>query len=286
MSEDQIQVIAIDWSGAVAGAKSKIWLAQADGRSITRLQCGRDRRELIRHLMDEARKTPRFVAGLDFAFSFPQWFLRERELASTLDLWRLAERHSEEWLKECLAPFWGRNRTKKTKVEAEFRKTELAVPAVTGIRPKSVFQVYGAGAVGTGSVRGLPFLKQLHDAGFSIWPFDPPGWPLVVEIYPRLLTDKVNKSSPSQRLEYLQSRGFDFQPTILSTAASSEDAFDAAISAMRMAEEWHHLSQLPVIDDPQLRLEGVIWYPGWEADLVPHARWNKLLALDSRTACP
>jgi hypothetical protein len=252
-------------------AKNKIWLAESDGTSITRLECGRSRRELISDLIDVAGESPRLVVGLDFAFSFPEWFLRERGLASALELWSLAERESEQWLKECSAPFWGRNRTKKTNVEAEFRRTEQAVRPVTGIRPKSVFQVYGAGAVGTGSVRGLPFLKQLHDSGFSVWPFNPPGWPLAIEIYPRLLTDKVNKSSPPQRLEYLRSSGFDLPLSILERAASSEDAFDATVSAMRMARERQQLSRLPPIADAQLRLEGIIWYPGWEADVLRHA---------------
>ena len=35
-------------------------------------------------------------------------------------------------------------------------------------------------------------LRELQDAGFSVWPFDPPRLPLVVEIYPRWLTGPVN----------------------------------------------------------------------------------------------
>lgn len=37
----------------------------------------------------------------------------------------------------------------------------------TGFRPKSVPQIGGAGAVGTGSLRGLPVLHQLHDDAVS-----------------------------------------------------------------------------------------------------------------------
>jgi hypothetical protein len=260
---DKVRVVAVDWSGAIDGARRKIWLAESDGVSITRLECGRNRDELIKYLITMSREDPCFVVGLDFAFSLPQWFLRDRSLGSALDLWTVAERESERWLKECSGPFWGRNRTKKTKVEAEFRRTELAVPSVTGIRPKSVFQVYGAGAVGTGSLRGLPFLKQLHDAGFSIWPFDPQGWPMVVEIYPRLLTGPINKSNQSSRREYLASRGNLSQET-LGLAGSSEDAFDATVSAMIMAEEWDRLKILRPSHDSDLQLEGIIWHPGWE----------------------
>ena len=267
-NQDEVRVIAVDWSGALAGARRKIWLAETDGISVRRLESGRNREELIEHLVTLSRQNPRFVVGLDFAFSLPHWFLRDRGLASASDLWDLAQRESERWLEECSAPFWGRKRVKKTKVEEEFRRTERAVPGTTGIRPKSVFQVYGAGAVGTGSLRGLPFLKQLHDAGFSVWPFDPPGWPVVVEIYPRLLTGPINKSSHADRLEYLASTGLNLQPSMLSDAASCEDAFDAVVSAVNMAREWKELSALTPITEPQIRLEGVIWHPPWEESLA------------------
>jgi hypothetical protein len=261
---NQVRVIAVDWSGAIHGVKRKIWLAESDGVSVTKLECGRGRDALVEHLITLSAVDPQFVVGLDFAFSFPEWYLRDRGLASALDLWHLAERESEQWLKECSAPFWGRNRVKKTNVEAEFRRTELAVPGITGIRPKSVFQVYGAGAVGTGTLRGLPCLKRLHEAGFSIWPFDPPGWPMVVEIYPRLLTGPIIKSNQAARLNYLVSRGFNIGPEMLAVAASCEDAFDAMVSAISMAQEWERLAALRPTNDPDFQLEGIIWHPGWE----------------------
>lgn len=81
----------------------------------------------------------------------------------------------------------------------DLRRTDREAPAIGGIRPKSVFQIGGAGAVGTGSLRGMPILKRLRDAGFAVWPFDAPRWPCVVEIYPRLLTGAVNKGSAGAR---------------------------------------------------------------------------------------
>src|SRR5207249_2347049 len=100
---------------------------------------------------------------------------------------------------------------------------------------KSVFQIAGAGAVGTGSLRGMPALLDLRAAGFAIWPFDPPRLPMAVEIYPRWLTGRVNKSSPIARALYLATRFGEENRALLRTAASSEDAFDAAVSALRMA---------------------------------------------------
>jgi hypothetical protein len=171
----------------------------------------------------------------------------------------------EDWLSACVTPFWGRPGTRRPDLPAHFRRAELEVPAVGGTRPKSVFQIGGSGAVGTGSVRGMRLLHQLHRAGFSIWPFDPPGCPCVIEIYPRLLTGPVKKSNAAARVRYLDERHPHLQAEHRATAAGSEDAFDAAVSALVMARHVNDLSVLPAIDDPQLRREGMIWYPGWRA---------------------
>ncbi len=92
-SSSDLRVIAIDWSGAKSGARRKIWLAEArvgrDGSEpeIVRLECGRSRREIERHLLEEAEREPELIVGLDFAFSLPAWFLREHELTTARELW-------------------------------------------------------------------------------------------------------------------------------------------------------------------------------------------------------
>jgi hypothetical protein len=84
--------------------------------------------------------------------------------------------------------------------------------------------------------------------------------PLVVEIYPRLLTGPVNKSRLESRLAYLDAAFPDLPAGMRETAASSEDAFDAAVSALRMAAALDCAS-LPVIANADVLLEGVIWHP-------------------------
>jgi hypothetical protein len=42
--------IAVDWSGAARGAERRIWLAEVAGGRLVRLECGRSRAELVRHL--------------------------------------------------------------------------------------------------------------------------------------------------------------------------------------------------------------------------------------------
>ena len=226
------------------------------------LEDGRDREEITEHLIELAEPNPRLVVGLDFAFSLPRWFLTEHGLASVHELWSLVERDGETWLSQCDPPFWGKRGKKKPPIPHErlFRRTELDVPAPAGIRPKPVFQIFGPGAVGTGSLRGMPILRRLHSAGFSIWPFDPPGWPRVVEIWPRVLTGPVTKSSRPERAGYLQRHHPTLSQEHFALAVDSDDAFDAAVSALELAEHIDELSALPVLRDPQYLLEGVIWH--------------------------
>ncbi len=215
------------------------------------------------HLLELAEADPRVVVGLDFAFSLPAWFLQERGLCSARELWALASQEAEDWLAACSPPFWGRRGKPcpATPARLRFRRTDLAVPATGGIRPKSVFQVGGAGAVGSGSLRGMAMLDALRSAGFSVWPFDPPGWPRVVEIYPRVLTGRVRKSDRRSRIEYLRTRHPELTGEPQRSAESSEDAFDAAISALTMAAHLRELANLQPTTDPQLALEGLIWLP-------------------------
>ena len=80
--------MAVDWSGARVGAERKIWLAEVRDRRLVRLECGRSREELTRHLVDEAGADPDLVVGLDFAFACPAWFARQHGAETVEDVWR------------------------------------------------------------------------------------------------------------------------------------------------------------------------------------------------------
>lgn len=262
------RMIAIDWSGARQAAGQKIWLAEArpgdrhgDRPGLRRLEDGRDRAAIAEHLIEEAGKGAGLIVGFDFAFSLPDWFLEDRGLRSAPELWELVEREGEHWLAGCAPPFWGRPGKRRPDLPEHFRRTDQAVPAVGSIRPKSGFQIGGAGAVGTGSLRGMSILKRLRDAGFTIWPFDAPGRHVVVEIYPRALTGAVNKSDPAARDAYLRCHHPWLDVGLRLRAASTEDAFDAAVSALVMARHHRALSSLPSTADEMDRREGRIWLP-------------------------
>src|SRR5947209_3529399 len=148
-----MRIIAIDWSGRATGDRHAIWLAEARGGELTRLESGRTRDQIAEHLVELVRDDPELVVGLDFSFSLPAWFLVAQGYASAPDLWEGAARDGECWLRECRAPFWGRRGHRRPDVAAHFRVTEAVSPAFGGVRPKSTFQIGGAGSVGTGAVR-------------------------------------------------------------------------------------------------------------------------------------
>lgn len=259
-----MRVIAIDWSGARKGAEKRIWLAEAAEGQLTRLENGRGGEQIFDHLKAEAERDPRMIVGLDFAFSLPAWFLEERGFTSARELWELAGREAEEWLAGCEPPFWGRpgkGRPDLGSVRGHFRRTDTAVPDTGGIRPKSVFQIGGVGAVGTGSLRGMPILHRLAEAGFSVWPFDSPEPPLIVEIYPRVLTGAVNKSSASDRAIHLSAYRDALGDDLRERAASSDHAFDAAVSALIMSRNLEDFADLSTPVDRRMMLEGEIWHP-------------------------
>jgi hypothetical protein len=261
-----VRVLAVDWSGAVVGARKHIWLAEATSSGcLVRLEAGRDRHDLSQHLV--TCLDPDVVVGFDFAFSFPLWFTESLGARTVLELWALVVAHGEDWLRQCEPPFWGRpGRPRPVAMGPALRRTDLAVPRTGGIAPKSIFQVGGAGAVGTASLRGMPLLQQLHVRGATIWPFSSGSSPLVVEIYPRLMTGPVPKSRAAAREALLASRYPSLAPEHRRLAVASEDGFDAAVSALVMIEHVADLLSLPPEPDPTLLLEGRIWHPNWRDD--------------------
>jgi hypothetical protein len=261
------RVMAIDWSGR-SGAEQRqaIWLAEANGGELVRLEGGRTRDELVALLIAETGRAPNLIVGFDFAFSLPAWYLQGRQLTAR-QLWALLADEAltpamrrfglARWMNGPDLPFWTTSQANaQLRPEQRFRRTENSL-RLPGTQPKSVFQLVGAGQVGRGSLYGMQALHRLTDAGFQVWPFDPPALPLAVEIYPRVLTGPVRKSSPSERERYLEA--VPMRPDLRRLAAASEDAFDATISALVMAARVEELNALPA--EPDYAIEGKIWRP-------------------------
>jgi hypothetical protein len=102
-------------------------------------------------------------------------------------------------------------------------------------------------------------LRELRAAGFAVWPFDGFRLPLVIEIYPRVLTGDVVKSDLDARAEFLGGFG-DFDERLLASAVATEHAFDAACSVVMMSRHCAQFEQVRVEDHPY-DVEGKIWVP-------------------------
>jgi hypothetical protein len=299
------RVAAVDWSGdrSAAGQRKKIWAGvwtedaagHVDGGRVT-LEGGRTREELGEWLVAMAQETPGMVVGVDFCFSYPAWFLEEHGARDAAEFWRTVVARGEHWLShECEdARFWGRRgryRSGKKPLEFSgdqshrmFRLADLAckvkgeildpanAQAVKGIAPKSPFQIGGAGAVGTGTLRGIPMLHWLREKGFRIWPFDASGLregkPLLVEIYPRLLTGEVRKGNRDERRKYLARKQkmsaayASLAREAVAKAQQSEDAFDALISVMEMTARRDGFLSMKRATAAMTLLEGAVWGAG------------------------
>jgi hypothetical protein len=139
-----------------------------------------------------------------------------------------------------------------------------------GIQPKSPFQIGGSGSVGTGSLRAMPWLLKLHEAGFRVWPFEAarPNMPMLIEMYTRLLTGAVKKSNAAARHTYLATRRKSdalysgLTRAVVDKGESSEDAFDALVCCVEMVRHREEFAALKPKRNPVLRLEGVTWRPG------------------------
>lgn len=232
-------------------------VAVAVGSRLEALLPQDSREDAIAWLIEQLEQ-PNTIAGLDFAFSMPTWFVREHGCDNAIDFWMVVEREGEHWLKCCPYPFWGFKGTRKPRNCELFRETEKDVlnPAEKA-NPTSTFQLVGASQVGRGSIRGMPFLTRLRCAGIAVWPFDEPRreQAVVVEIYPRLFMGKLKKSNQAERRRFLEDRYPDMEPEYRDCAVKSDDAFDAAVSALALAARR---------GTPQLlanaKLEGQIWF--------------------------
>ena len=260
---------------------------KVDGGRVT-LEGGRTRAEVGEWLIAMARETPRMVVGLDFCFSFPAWFVRgELGCEDGPAFWELVEReHGERWLAAGCEDrrFWGKHPKPEEftgdglhrmlratdidcKLAARIPEAERA-ERVRGIGPKSVFQIGGAGSVGTASLRGMPVLRRLREAGFRVWPFDRAGLPMVVEMYTRLNTGPVRKSNATARAAYLLKKRKEdaayaaLSRGVLEKARGSEDAFDALVSCMAMTARKGEFEELAMPSDPEYKVEGWTWAPG------------------------
>ncbi|MEM6440221.1 MAG: precorrin-8X methylmutase [Pseudomonadota bacterium] len=232
-------VVIVDWSSASVPktGKDSIWIAwHAAGEDAPRALENPPTRAgaeaaLLALLSAEAAAGRRVLVGFDFPFGYPEGFA---EAAFGASGWRavwggLCEQVQERPgnLNNRLAvaaqinrrlpgdgPFWGHPPTQrhdglptlKPKGDAvlpEWRAVEIEARA-RGARPKSCWQLNGAGAVGGQVLTGIPAVARLRgalDAAAQVWPFETglaePDAPIVfAEIYPSLVPIAPREGEP------------------------------------------------------------------------------------------
>lgn len=221
-------VVTCDWSAAVGRkpnpGEDRCWIAWSspDERSEplycpTRLEA----EARITELLVEHKDRRSFV-GFDFAIGFPAAddgspvLPTGRELCALLteritddasgvnNRFEVAGQLNREIKAKTGAPhgpFWGRpreldlpdlpmKRPAETGVQ-KLRPAEVAARKATRTKPKSPWQLAGAGSVGSQSLMGLPTVHrllthpQLADRA-SLWPFDDANEITIAEIYPSM----------------------------------------------------------------------------------------------------
>lgn len=279
-----MRTIAVDWSGAVAndGAKG-IAIAVAEEGVLTDIIPGpshatpKGRKEAIEYLLNQrAECGEELIVGLDFAFSLPAWYLKEKGFRDAPALWEHAHSQGEGWWEaegsRTTTPFWRADKAGKPDFEgkAELRSTEQdpAIKKLAGSSPRSAFQLSGAGSVGSSTVRGLPRLHELREAGFNIWPWDAPKAPLVLEVWPRIAVGGSTKSSPTERVKVIKKLvdSKRLSTDVAMYACADDNAFDAVLTALWLACHSEEILATTTDEGPSregsdFAREGRIWTP-------------------------
>jgi hypothetical protein len=260
------RVIAVDWSGA-RDPRRTLWLAECTKHGVVSLEHGFTHPTICDRLLKTVRqhrdRGEPLAIGLDFAFGYPAAFAERHHCGDIAAVWALAERRGDGWMRCEEMPFWGRAGCGADRAAGWGgpRATDAAVRTLRLGNPKSPYQVTGAGAVGSSTIRGLPVLRALRAAGAAIWPFDRAGLITVMELYPRIATGAVVKRDPDARAAWLQQHAPELPDIVATAARESEDAFDALAAARFL---WQHRASVPRTDpptDPRVQLEGAIWIP-------------------------
>jgi hypothetical protein len=237
-----VTVVAIDWSGR-AGMEQVHHIRAAVARPDEPINVWADltRADVVEALC--ALPDDRVVVGFDFSFSYPAWVGQWWRVDSAIELWPIVERDADVWVSECCEPFFGRKGKLRPRGVPLLRRTEAEFPPA-----KSTFQINGPGAVGLGSLRGMPYLTALRHAGFAVWPFDDAGSRTIVEIYPTALRALVGE--------------LDLEPRVSAATRNNDNTRDAVYSASVMFKHRADFAGLRAATDATTRLEGQVWVPG------------------------
>lgn len=214
------RILILDWSaaGMPRRGRDSIWIG-SDRAAAINPETRQRAWKLLGCALSRARKAgERVLVGADFAFGHPAGLARRiTGQDGALALWdHLGAAHRDDArnrsnyrdlaaaMNRALGQpvFWGDGRKLPTPDLPRLKPAphpdlpqHRATEAASGTaRPKSVFQLAGAGAVGAQSLTGIAWLNRLRRVpGLAVWPFQPCGTARVVlaEVYPSLIGQAV-----------------------------------------------------------------------------------------------
>lgn len=222
--------VVVDWSAKArpATGADSIWIADLAGTGQSVLHNPPTRSaamSLVEAIADDA-STTRTLLGFDASLGYPSgtaalfgldgvpWAAMWRRLAELVgdddrnrnDRFRAAATLNAAAGGSAPGPFWGApsdafepvlRRTKPAAFPVdEFRLVERTLMTL-GMRPKSCWQLLGAGSVGGQTMTLLPRLARIVDR-VAVWPFSTgvrvPDGPLVVaEVWPSMFVDRSDR---------------------------------------------------------------------------------------------
>ena len=223
-------VIIVDWSARATTSPAKpskdaIWIGVHGKAQVTEHYCrtrSSAETQLTAILDAEAAAGRRALVGFDFPMGYPAGFAKRltgQAQAAAIWAW-LAARITDDahntsnrlavggqintLFKPLAGPFWGRPQThdiaglpftKAVDYKAinlpERRAVEHLLPSAS-----PVWQLMGAGSVGSQALTGLPMIHRLAQRpNCKIWPFQHPDTDLVLaEVYPSIISQAVKRS--------------------------------------------------------------------------------------------
>lgn len=228
--------LMVDWSGGndrgATPKKDAIWVCAARDGTVDQPVYLRNRQEaeswITNFLHSENAAGRRVLAGFDFAFGYPigfgktltgtddpfaiwDWFAdRVVDAPKTNNRFDLAGEINA--LFPGTGPFWGNGlqrdipylpRKGLARAGHGMAEKRAAENHAKGAFP--VWQLSGAGAVGSQVIMGLPMLARLRRTfgrDLAVWPFEPLVPPIaIVEIWPSLIAKAVSATQPKGRIK-------------------------------------------------------------------------------------
>ncbi len=223
------RVIVVDWSGRAARSperesKDAIWIGVHSADHTTQTYC-RTRAEAEVWLNHALAEGGRQLVGFDFPMGYPTGLARRltgQDSARALHGW-LADRISDapdnannrfdvaasinrhlSGPGNAWGPFWGCPKARPVPGLPSLKTVDYVALGLEEKRlverenppAKPVWQLLGAGSVGSQALLGIPVvhrLAQTHDA--AVWPFEAPRDLTLAEVYPSLLAAAVTGSA-------------------------------------------------------------------------------------------